>query len=520
METAPAIAPTSRPALAKPAATILIIDDISSNIGVLSSALEGAGYRVLAALSGLAAIKSASKARPELILLDVMMPEIDGIETCRRLKSNPATAEIPVIFITANDENQSLVEGFRAGGVDYVTKPFQIAEVLLRVETHLRIHRLTRELKERGAELERANAELTAEIRRRERAEVALTLADARLSVLTEAEARSWGLQGFLGQGPLFKKLLRDLRAVQEYPRTTVLLTGESGTGKELIARAIHFGGPLAKGPFVAVNCSALPAELAESYLFGHIRGAFTGAIADRKGYFELADGGTLFLDEIGDMPMALQAKLLRILEDGHVTAVGATKGIRVAVRVVAATNVDLPARAAVGEFRQDLYYRLMHYHLSVPPLRERREDIPLLAAHFVRLFSAELKRKPPALRVDAVERLTAHNYPGNIRELKNTIERAMIYAGGVHIQAEHIVFAPQVASGGGKEPAAPAVLDEVAFNLEAAESKLIERALAASGGNVSAAARLLGVDRAKVYRWQQSRPGAKAAEPPGPGPD
>jgi DNA-binding NtrC family response regulator len=518
MEAVPDIEQVAGQQQAAPPATILIIDDISSNIGVLSTALESAGYRVLAALSGTAAIKSASKARPELILLDVMMPEIDGIETCRRLKSNPATAAIPVIFITANDENQSLVEGFLAGGVDYVTKPFQIEEVLLRVATHLRIHRLTNELKVRGSELEQANADLTAEIRRREKAEVALTLADAKLSVLTEAEARSWGLQGFLGQGPLFKKLLREIRAVQDYPKTNVLLTGESGTGKELIARAIHFGGPLAKGPFVAVNCSALPAELAESYLFGHSRGAFTGAIADRKGYFELADGGTLFLDEIGDMPMALQAKLLRIIEDGQVMPVGATKGSRVSVRVVAATNVDLPARAAVGEFRQDLYYRLMHFHVGVPPLRDRREDIPLLAAHFVRMFSTELKRKPPALRVDALERLTAHSYPGNIRELKNTIERAMIYAGSLHIQAEHIVFAPQVGTGATKDPfpeaKAVTAAPDAAFNLEAAENKLMERALAASGGNVSAAARLLGVDRAKVYRWQQSRGAPKDSRP------
>ncbi|HZZ58944.1 MAG TPA: sigma-54 dependent transcriptional regulator [Opitutaceae bacterium] len=490
--------------------TLLIIDDISANIGALSGALESAGYRVLAALSGAAAIKSASKARPELILLDVMMPELDGIETCRRLKANPATAEIPVVFITANDETQSLVEGFRAGGVDYITKPFQIDEVLLRVATHLRLHRLTCELKARTIELAKSNAELTAEIRRRERAEVALDVADARLSVLTEAEARSWGLQGFLGQSPQFKKLLRDIRAVQVYPRTNVLLTGESGTGKELIARAIHFGGALAKGPFVAVNCSALPAELAESYLFGHRRGAFTGAVADHKGYFELADGGTLFLDEIGDMPPAIQAKLLRVLEDGQVTAVGASAGNRVSVRIVAATNVDLPAKVQRGEFRQDLYYRLMHFHVAVPPLRERREDIPALAGHFVRLFSSELKRKPPVLRADALERLLAHDYPGNIRELKNTIERAIIYAGGEQIHPEHIVFAAHARTASGSasapesEPKAENPADD--FNLKAAEDRLIEKAVAASKGNTSAAARLLGVDRAKIYRWQQSR--------------
>jgi DNA-binding NtrC family response regulator len=491
---------------AEPPATILIVDDVSANVGALSGALESAGHRVLAALSGAAAITSASKARPELILLDVLMPELDGIETCRKLKANPATADIPIIFLTANDESHSLAEGFRAGSVDYITKPFQIDEVLLRVATHLRIHRLARELKARTVELERSNFSLQAEIRRREQAEVALTIADAKLSVLTDAEARRWGLTGFLGNSTEFRSLLREIRSIQEFPRTNVLLTGESGTGKELIARAIHFGGALAKGPFIAVNCSAFPAELGESYLFGHVRGAFTGAIAERKGYFELADGGTLFLDEIGDMPLPMQAKLLRVIEDGQVTPVGATVATKVAVRIIAATNVNLPTKAAAGEFRQDLYYRLMHFHVQVPALRNRKDDIPALATHFARLFAAELRRKPQPLRADVIERLLAHNYPGNVRELKNTIERAIIYAGDDQIQTSHIVFAPLVGVTGSKETTPAESPDTETFNLEAAESRVIERALAASGGNVSAAARLLGVDRAKVYRWQQQK--------------
>ncbi len=487
-------------------ATILIVDDVSANVGALSGALESAGHRVLAALSGAAAITSAVKARPELILLDVLMPELNGIETCRRLKANPATVDIPIIFLTANDESESLAEGFRAGSVDYITKPFQIDEVLLRVATHLRIHRLTKELKTRTIELERSNQSLQAEVRRREQAEVALTLADAKLSLLTDAEARRWGLSGFHGSSAEFRSLLKEIRSVQEFPRTNVLLTGESGTGKELIARAIHFGGTLAKGPFIAVNCSALPPELGESYLFGHIRGAFTGAVADRKGYFELADGGTLFLDEIGDMPLPMQAKLLRVIEDGVVTSVGSTVAHKVSVRIIAATNVNLPEKASAGEFRPDLYYRLMHFHVNVPPLRNRRDDIPGLAAHFVKLIAAELKRKPLPLRADVVDRLMAHNYPGNIRELKNTIERAIIYAGDEQIQLSHIVFAPQVGSPAARESSNPPFAPSEGFNLEDAENRMIEKALAASGGNISAAARLLGVDRAKVYRWQQQR--------------
>ncbi len=490
-------------------ATILVVDDVAANIGALSRALESVGHRVLAALSGEAALKSVAKAKPNLILLDVMMPEMDGFETCRRLKADPATAGIPVIFVTANHEIPSLVDGFQAGAVDYIPKPFRIDEVLARVDTHLRLRRMQCELAARTGELESTNNTLRAEIKRREQAEELLRIADDKLTLLSEAETREWGLAGFVGNSPAFSRLLRTTRNVQAYPKTNVLLTGESGTGKELIARAIHYGGPHGKAPFVAMNCSALPAELAESHLFGHLRGAFAGAMSDRRGYFEMAHGGTLFLDEIGDMPLAMQSKLLRVLEDGEVVPVGANSGRKVAVRVIAATNANLPARVADGEFRQDLYYRLMHFHVEVPALRERIEDVPMLAAHFVRLFANELKRPAPALRTDVVDRLLAHRYPGNIRELKNTIERAMIHAGEGDLRGEHIVFAPQAVAGGvlantpGADPRASGSFHDLPFNLEEAEALLITRALAVSGGNISAAARLLGVHRSRLHRRQ-----------------
>jgi DNA-binding NtrC family response regulator len=421
---------------------------------------------------------------------------------------------------------QSLVEGFGVGGVDYIVKPFQVDEVLARVATHLRLHRLTRELAARTTELEQANGELRAEIARRERAEDALKLADEKLTLLSEAEARRWGLDsGFVGRSALFGKLLQQIRSVQAFPRTNVLLTGESGTGKELIARAIHFGSPQGSGPFVAVNCSALPVELAESQFFGHIRGAFTGAVADRKGYFELADGGTLFLDEIGDMPLPLQAKLLRVLEDGQVTPVGATRTRGTTVRVIAATHVDLPAKVAAGAFRQDLYYRLLHFTVPVPPLRERVEDIPALAAHFLSLFATELGRRTPKLTEEALERLLAHRYPGNVRELKNTLERASIYAGDGVVRAEHIVFAPAAVfcaepsrseaggtkqNGGSLASRDAGLAETVPLKLAEAEDWLFRRAMALTSGNVSAAARMLGVDRSRLYRWQQERASGK----------
>jgi DNA-binding NtrC family response regulator len=480
-------------------ATLLLVDDVAANLGALSGALEKAGHRVLTALSGAAALKAAAKARPDLILLDVLMPEMDGLETCRLLKADPALAPIPVIFVTANTELESLVAGFAAGGVDYVTKPYRMDEVYARVSTHLTLSRLTRELSARNTQLE-------TEIARRREAETALAAADEKLSLLSAAEARQWGLAGFVGRSPLFGKMLNELRSVQGFPRTNVLLTGESGTGKELIARAIHFGGPHATGPFVPVNCSALPSELAESLLFGHVRGSFTGAIADRKGWFELAHGGTLFLDEIGDMPLLLQTKLLRVLEDGQVHPIGAPAGRKVTVRVVAATNVNLPAKIAASLFREDLYYRLNHFNITVPPLRHRREDIPALAAHFLKLFATDLKRPVPALQPDALERLLAHDYPGNIRELKNTLERALIHASGApEIRAPHIIFATSAT----RETTAPGEPTRKSYNLAQNENALIAEAIATAGGNLSAAARLLGVNRALLYRWQerQSRP-------------
>ncbi len=489
---------------APPQATILIVDDVPANIGAMGETLEGAGYRVLAALSGEAALKSAAKAPPDLILLDVRMPGMDGVETCLRLKENPVTADAPVIFLTANDSTESLVAGLKAGCVDYITKPFQVEEVLARVAIHVQLHRLRRELEQRNAELASANARLTAEIRKREEAEEALRQTDDKLSLLSEEETRRWGLAGMVGHSSPFGQLVRDLRRVQEFPRTNVLLHGESGTGKELVARAIHFGSPNARQPFIPVNCSALPEQLAESLMFGHVRGSFTGAVADRKGYFELADSGTLFLDEIGDMPLALQAKLLRVMEDGEVTPIGGAKAVSVQVRIIAATHVDLPKKIADGQFRQDLYYRLMHFNLALAPLRERREDIPALATYFIKRFATELNRKPPVLHASALERLLAYTYPGNIRELKNTIERAIIHAEGEEILARHILFLP---AGESKSttpaltPAPEAAPDSLPFNLAEAEEILIARAVQAAGGNISAAARLLGVNRVWIYR-------------------
>lgn len=474
---------------------ILIIDDTPANIDLLTDALEPRGHEILAAPGGESGLKLALKARPDLILLDVVMPGRDGFEICRELKADESTRDIPVIFITAKSETANILNGFRVGGVDYILKPFQSLEVVSRVETHLKISRLTRDLHSRNAELE-------SEVRKRRSAEDARERADARVSSMSATEAQRWGLAGFVGKSRTMRKILDDVGRLHQFANTSVLVLGESGTGKELVARAIHHGSPRSAGPFIPVNCVAIPAELAESMFFGHLRGAFTGATADRKGWFELADGGTLFLDEIGDMPAALQAKLLRVLEDGEITPVGAAASKRVDVRVITATNANLTAKIGAGTFRQDLYYRLARYLVETPPLRDRPEDIPLLAGHFLALFSSEMRLAPPELTPDAAAMLTAHAYPGNVRELKNTMERALIASGGGAIRREHIQFstANVTSPSPAAAPSSPAG-SGLPLNLDDAEQALIQRALEQTGGNIAEAARLLGVNRSRIYR-------------------
>jgi transcriptional regulator with GAF, ATPase, and Fis domain len=303
---------------------------------------------------------------------------------------------------------------------------------MARVENHLRLHQLTEQLQQR-------NYQLQEEIARRERAEGQLARADDQLSLLCAREAQRWGIQGFVGRSPTVSAILDDVRRLQQADRTAVLVTGESGTGKELIARAIHFGGSRSQRSFIALNCSTIPRELAESTLFGHVRGAFTGAHESHKGCFELADGGTLFLDEIGDLPPDLQPKLLRVLEDGSFSPVGSTNTRRVDVRLLSATNQDLPTRVARREFRQDLYFRLAQFTVSVPPLRDRPEDIPLLAEHFLEMFAAEMGRTRSHLSAEALAQLQRYSFPGNVRELKNIIEHALIKAADATILPEHL---------------------------------------------------------------------------------
>jgi DNA-binding NtrC family response regulator len=421
-------------------AKILVVDDIVANLRVLRDALEPEGYELAVATDGPTALKVAATSRPDLILLDIAMPDMDGFEVCRRLQENDSVKDIPVIFITARDETDSLVEAFRVGGADYITKPFAREEVLSRVATHLRSSQLTRALVEK-------NEQLQQEIERRETAEQAsltaasaLQTADERLDLISREANSHWDIEGFIGNSPIIAKILQEVRQLQS-ANASVLIEGESGTGKELIARAVHYGGIRAEGPFIALNCSAIPSELAESTLFGHVKGSFSGAVASRKGSFVLADGGTLFLDEIGDMPPLLQAKLLRVLEEGLVTPVGGEREESVDVRVVAATNANLQDRIGSGTFRKDLYFRLARFQVRLPPLRERRDDIGLLTRHFLDLFAVEMGLADPMIDDAGLQALQGYAFPGNVRELKNMIEHALIRSAGEVITPEHLYF-------------------------------------------------------------------------------
>jgi DNA-binding NtrC family response regulator len=474
--------------------TILIVDDFQPNRLVLRGALRAAGYRVLQAENGQEALRVAHDERPDLILLDVMMPGMDGFETCRRLKADEVTRAIPVVFTTSRDESKSVVEGFRAGGADYISKPFSNEELLVRIDTQLKLGHLLTELKRKNYELEGEVARRRALHQERDQ------LAD-QLSRLSVHEAKRWGVEGFVGNSETLRKILGEIGRLQQAGTTSVLVQGESGTGKELVARAIHFGSPRAEGPFVPVNCSAVPRELAESLFFGHVRGSFTGADRDRAGYFELAHGGTLFLDEIGDMPLELQATLLRVLEDGKVLPVGAGQERAVDVRVIAATNADLQDQVEVNNFRRDLYFRLATFLIEVPPLRNRTEDIAPLVDYFLDMLAVEMGKSKPTFSDMALEALSSYEFPGNVRELKNIVERALIESAGAEIGPEHLNLRRARARAMVSPQMQRELVESLPLNLAEAELAVVNKALAEVGGNITKAARLLGVERTKVYR-------------------
>jgi DNA-binding NtrC family response regulator len=403
------------------AARILVVDDTPANVKLLADLLSVNGFDVVTAGSGREGLERAGAAPPDLVLLDVMMPDLDGFTVCERLKASEATRDVPVIFLTALQETLDKVRAFSAGGVDYLSKPFEPRELLARVGTHLALRRARRELEEQNAKLREE-----IEAHRRSRA----------IICCLEDEIRTGNdFREIVGRSPALKRLLDQLALVAS-TQSTVLILGETGTGKELVARAIHDRSPRHERPLVKVNCAALPRELVESELFGHEKGAFTGATQQRRGRFELADGGTLFLDEVGELPLEAQAKLLRVLQEQEFERVGGTWSLHTDVRVIAGTNRDLQAQVAAGGFRSDLFYRLNVFPVTVPPLRERREDIPPLVAHFLARAARKLGKTLDGVSPAFLDRAIAYPWPGNVRELENAVERAAILSRGPLLDA------------------------------------------------------------------------------------
>jgi len=432
---------------------ILIIDDEPVMQDILATLLRREGFAVLQATTGEQGLRLADEQEVDLVLLDLMLPDRHGLEVLAELKKRDP--EIVVVVITAFSSVESAITAMREGAFHYIPKPFKNQEVILTVRKGLEQRQLRKENRALRQRLE--------------------------------------GLDRLVWRSRAMEEIIELVRRAAP-SRSNILLTGESGTGKELLARAIHQLSPRAEGPFVVVNTSSVPHDLLETTLFGHVRGAFTGAVATRRGLFELADGGTIFLDEIGTVPLPTQAKLLRVIQEREFIPVGGEHVVKVDVRIIAATNADLPAMVAEGSFREDLYYRLNVITIKLPPLRERKEDIPALVSFFLKRFGAENGKPNLTLSPQALDVLMAYHWPGNVRQLENVIERAVVLSQGPVIEPD--LFPAEVL----QPPAEPTEVAVPPEGLDLREAvnrytkALIEASLARAGGVQRRAAQLLGV--------------------------
>jgi two-component system nitrogen regulation response regulator NtrX len=445
--------------------SILVVDDEAGVRSSLSGILGDEGYEVETVESGEACLAALRARRFDVALLDVWLPGADGLETLERIRK--VDADLPVVMISGHGTIETAVRAVRLGARDFVEKPLSLEKTLLAVRNALKQRQLEVEVQTLRRQLDRRYV--------------------------------------MVGESPAMRRLRTEIaQAAPSMGRA--LIFGENGTGKELVARAIHAQSHRAAGPFVEVNCAAIPEELIESELFGHVRGAFTGAHASRKGRFELADGGTLFLDEVGDMSLKTQAKVLRALQEQRVEPVGSTRSVAVDARVIAATNKNLDEQLQAGTFREDLYFRLNVIPFRVPPLRERREDIPMLARHFVEVLSAEHGRRPKPLSGELVETLARLPWPGNVRELRNIIERLVIMTPDDQIEVRHLPASLIEALPGERADATVAAegADKtltLARAREEFERQFIVRRYRECGGNMSRTAEALGVERSNLYR-------------------
>lgn len=445
--------------------SILIVDDEKGVRDSLQLVLEYEGYRIMKASTGQEGLDKVEDGEPDVILLDVKMPGLDGLEVLERLR--PAETGRVVVMISGHADIATAVEATRMGAFDFLEKPLDQEKVLLTVRNAMS-----------KAQLERQNRLL-----RREVEEHYMLVA----------------------QSAVMQEVLSQMERVAATD-ARVLITGENGTGKELIARRLHGFSGRAGGPFVPVNCAAIPRDLIESELFGHVKGAFTGAQSNKVGKFELASGGTLFLDEVGDMSLSAQAKVLRALEEGVVERVGGSSPIRIDVRVIAATNMDLEAQIEAGQFRKDLYYRLRVVPLPIPPLRERPEDIGPLCDHFLAYYAAMDKRSPRVLSSDARLRFQEYPWPGNVRELRNAMERLVIMSEGETITVTDVDAIQRdrgAGAQGGLKDLAHLLRDvpDLGSFRDETEKLYLLKVLQDNNWNVSAAARVMGIQRSNLYR-------------------
>lgn len=452
-------------------AKILVVDDEESIREFLEIMLKKEGYEVTLAEDGLKAKELVQKKSFDMIISDLQMPNMTGIELLKFIRQN--YPEILFMMITAFGTTETAVEAMKMGAYDYLTKPFKIDEVRINIANALK-----------SKNLEFENRTLKKELN------------------------KEFSFQNMIGNSPAMHHVFDLVKRVSQAP-TNILVTGESGTGKEVIAKAIHYNGPLKEKPFVTINCGAIPENLMESEMFGHKKGSFTGAVADKPGLFEVADGGTLFLDEVGELPLTIQVKLLRALQERIIRRVGSTEDTKVEVRIIAATNRNLEEMVQKGTFRQDLYYRLNVIHIRTPSLRERKEDIPILALHFLKKFNGKLNKNINSISDETMEILKKYEYPGNVRELENLIERTVALEAGATILPESLP--PLVSTPTGRKMASSHEIEITDDGVELdkimgqIEKELIIKAIHQAGGIKKKAAKLLKITfRSMRYRIEK----------------
>ena len=456
---------------------ILVVDDDQAIRWTLREALQSWGFAPIEASTAAEAVKQFQAELPPAVLLDIDLPDGSGLDVLREIKREHP--EAIAIMITGNVQIDNTISALRGGAYDFIAKPINLEELRVTLRNAIEARQLRREVEQ-----------------------------------VRKERAREFNFKQIVGESPAMKKMLALAAKVAESEVSSVLLQGESGTGKDLVAKAIHYGSQRAEKPFVAVNCAALPATLIESELFGYEKGAFTDAKARKEGLFEQAEGGTLLLDEIGELELSLQAKLLRVLEEGAFRRVGGLKDIPLDVRVLAASNRDLKTESEAGRFRLDLYYRLSIIQIDIPPLRERGDDVLLLSQHYIDSIGARLKRnKVTGLGREAEEVFRRYDWPGNVRELRNVIERALILEDGDKITPEYLpggLLAPArltqtSAAAANTEVSTRFVLPEQGISLDEAELSFVKQAIQRSGGNQTRAAELLGISRDQLrYRLKK----------------